>query len=195
MGPSCWGVFASALSLVFPKVLHFSFSVVFPPDLGWQQPPFQQRGSTAGPDRGSVKNQRSLTLKGCHRLPLWDFMGCHSPQRLVQHKHIFFSSPSDDLVPGRSEPATCPCHTPGWSVLCLAAIIYPQVGTVWTEQCEILWLKKCFMHIQNFCWSELTIANTRNIFYWDCEEFISNKHGMRYSIWKPQKEKDLPFKE
>lgn len=93
MGPSCRGVFAFALSLVFPKVLHFSFSVVFPPDLGWQQPPFQQRGSTTGPERGSVKNQRSLTLKGCHRLPLWDFMGCHSPQRLVQHKHIFFLKP------------------------------------------------------------------------------------------------------
>lgn len=104
MVPSCRAVFASALSLVFPQALHFSFSMVFPPDLGWQQPPFQQRWSTAGPERGSVKNQRSPALKGYHKLPLWVLMGCHSPQTWVQHKHLFFSSCSNDLVPDRAEP-------------------------------------------------------------------------------------------
>lgn len=151
---------------MFPQALHLSFSMIFPLDLGWQPSPFQQRWSTADPDRGSVKSQRSPTLKRCHRLPQWVLMGSHSPQTWVQHKHLFFSIPSNDLVPGRAEPATCPCHTPAWGALCLAPIIYPQTKTVWTEQCEILWLKKCFMHIQNFCWSELTIANARNIFSW-----------------------------
>lgn len=185
MVPSCRGVFTSVLPLVFPQALHFSFSI-FPPDLGW---PFQQRWSTAGPHRRSVRNQRSPALKGYHRLPLWVLMRRTHPKHECNINICFSQALSQAELSLQPVLATL--------LLGVCSAWHPSF-TPRQElfgQCEILCLNKCFTHIQNFCWSKLTIANGEKHLFLESEKLIGNKHGMRCSIWKPQKDKDLPFKE
>lgn len=91
-----------------------------------------------------------------------------SPQTWAQHECVCVFKPFQRACPGQSQ--TCNLSLPHSCLGCTllgTRPLTPKGQLFWlaqTEHCEILWLEKWFIHIQNYHLSELTIAATRNIF-------------------------------